>query len=694
MQGGHNHSWRRLLGAAVAAGTLASATFVAGAAGSAGGLGASPAAAAAAAAAPVPPFVPASAPWLASVNYFRAMAGLSPVTENPAWSNGAYLHSRYMVENNTITHDEVDGGPWWTPEGDVAGNSGNVAVSSGTAATARSHIELWMTGPFHAIGILRHNLRQVGYGQYANAASARWRSGATLDVIQGLDWSVRRPSSPILFPGHGTTTSLYRFITESPNPLTFCGWSGTAGLPVIAMMPEVPANATASISGPSGPIEACTLTSANTNGTASSILASDHAVVVVPRTQLQPGVHWVTVTTAYRSVSWSFTVDPNAANASYGALPNTEVVGASAKFQPLQPFRLLDTRNGDAGGRLRAGQDVRIRIAGQGSVPAGATAVSANFIVVNPTTSGHLTVYPCGGSRPLAATLNYGAGRDVANQAMIALGASGEICVSSHSDADLVIDVNGAFSSGAAQKATAVTPTRLLDTRSGLGGHGRVGIGQTIELAVRGFAGVPGDATAVAMNLTAVDPATGGFVTAYPCGSRPVVSNLNTSPLETRPNSVVVSLSGTGSVCLYTTVDTDLVVDVNGYFTGAGTRQFAALKPIRMLDTRESDSRMNAGMGGSRLVAGRPLRLALAGQRGIPSGASAITVNIAATDATSPGFLTAYPCGSVPVAANLNFTPGVDIANGAQVMLDAQGGLCLYSSTNVHVVLDVNGAWV
>lgn len=691
MHGGDNQRWRRLV-----AGLLASAILLAGgivaSVATTGAPGSSPAGAVASS--PNPPFVSASASWLASVNYFRAMAGLAPVTDNAALSNGAYLHSRYMVENNTITHDEVDGGPWWTPEGDLAGNSGNVAVSSGAAATARSHIELWMTGPFHAIGILRHNLRQVGFGLYANAASARWRSGATLDVLQGIDWSAPRPGSPILFPGNGTTTSLYRFITESPNPLTFCGWTGAAGLPVIAMMPELPANATASISGPSGPIEVCTLTSANTSGSASSILAGDHAVVVVPRTHLQAGLHTVTVSTAHRSVTWSFTVDPNLTTAPAAALPSTEVVGATADFQPATPFRLVDTRNGDLGGRLPAGHDVKVRVAGRGSVPAGATAVSANFVIVNPSTNGHLTVYPCGGNRPLVATLNYGAGRDVANQAMIALDSSGDVCVSSHSDADLVIDVNGWFSGSAAVRATAVNPARVLDTRAGLGGYGRVAIGQTIEVVVRGLAGVPTGATAVAMNLTAVDPASGGFVTAYPCGSRPVVSSLNTYPLETRPNSVVVPLSSGGTVCLYTTVDTDLVVDVNGYFTASGSRQFAPLRPVRMLDTRDSDARLNGGLGGARLVAGQPLRIPLAGQRGIPAGTTAITVNIAATDATSPGFLTAYPCGSLPVAANLNFAPGIDVANGAQVLLDGQGSLCLYSSTNVHVVLDVNGAWI
>src|SRR4029453_11221611 len=201
-----------------------------------------------------------------------------------------------------------------------------------------------------------------------------------------------------------TTTSLFRFIAETPDPRSFCGWAGDAGLPVIALMPEVPTNAVGSISGPSGPLEVCTLSSANTSGTGQQILAGDNAVVVMPRAPLEPGTYSVAVSASRRRVSWSFPVDPAAATGQLAPLPSTEVVGPTAQFQPLTPFRLIDTRNGDAGGRLTAYNDVRIPIAGNGAVPSHATAVSANFVMVVPSTNGHLTVYPCGGSRPVVAT--------------------------------------------------------------------------------------------------------------------------------------------------------------------------------------------------------------------------------------------------------------------------------------------------
>lgn len=116
------------------------------------------------AASPTPTYIPPTADWLTTVNYYRAMAGVSPVVEDANMSAGATAHSCYMLYNG-ISHDEVPGLTGYTPEGDAAGNSGNVAVSSVINTSARNHVELWMTGPFHAIGVLRPNLRSTGFGK-------------------------------------------------------------------------------------------------------------------------------------------------------------------------------------------------------------------------------------------------------------------------------------------------------------------------------------------------------------------------------------------------------------------------------------------------------------------------------------------------------------------------------------------------
>ena len=269
-----------------------------------------------AAAEATPPFIPKDSNWLTTVNYFRQMAGLAPVTEDATLSDGAYKHACYMLQND-ITHYEESGKPGYTVEGERAGRSGNVAVSSAFNTSARSHIELWMSGPFHAIGVLRKDLTTVGFGKCDMPAATKWRSGATLDILNGLGPKTPQ-SQPILFPGNGTTTSLDKFVVESPDPLEFCGWKGqSAGLPVFAMMPEaISGTVTTSITGPAGAVPTCTLSQQNTTGAAKQILQFDNVIVAVPRTTLAPGTYTVTAGSAARTVSWSFSVDPAAANGS------------------------------------------------------------------------------------------------------------------------------------------------------------------------------------------------------------------------------------------------------------------------------------------------------------------------------------------------------------------------------------------
>ena len=106
--------------------------------------------------------------WLAVVNTYRSQSGLGAVSENGAWASGTKNHSCWMLLNG-IAHDEPTGTPGYTTDGDAAGNAGNVAVSSASTVTAKGHVDLWMSGPFHAIGILRAGLSQTSYAATTGA---------------------------------------------------------------------------------------------------------------------------------------------------------------------------------------------------------------------------------------------------------------------------------------------------------------------------------------------------------------------------------------------------------------------------------------------------------------------------------------------------------------------------------------------
>src|SRR5215216_4085706 len=107
-----------------------------------------------------------------------------------------------------------------------------------------------------------------------------------------------------------------------------------------------------------------------------------------------------------------------------------------------------------------------------------------------------------------------------------------------------------------------------------------------IELQVGGVAGVPGDASAVVLNVTATNTSAPGFLTVFPCGQqRPLASNVNYVANQSIPNLVIAKLGVGGKVCIYSMVTTDVVADVAGYFP-AGSDYSPIPNPTRILDTR------------------------------------------------------------------------------------------------------------
>ena len=85
-----------------------------------------------------------------------------------------------------------------------------------------------------------------------------------------------------------------------------------------------------------------------------------------------------------------------------------------------------------------------------------------------------------------------------------------------------------------------------------------------------GRGGVPADADAVMLNVTAVFPVAAGFLTVYPCGTTlPKASNVNYGPGDVAPNAVLAKIGTGGKVCIYTLAATDIIVDVNGYVPAA-----------------------------------------------------------------------------------------------------------------------------
>lgn len=247
---------------------------------------------------------------------------------------------------------------------------------------------------------------------------------------------------------------------------------------------------------------------------------------------------------------------------------------------------------------------------------------------------------------------------------------------------------------GRPTKFTALTPSRILDTRPGMqtsdgtfAGNGAMGANTQLDLSVAGRGGVPSiGAGAVVMNVTITNPNAIGYVTAWPTGSaRPNASNINFVPGQTIPNLVVAKLGNNGKVSLFNAGNTtDLIADVAGWFpTGSA---FVPLVPARLLDTRTTGSR-------APVTGGTELDVAVAGHGGVPaSGADTVVFNLTVTQPVNFGHVTVWPAGGAqPNASSINFVQGQTIANLVISKIGANGSVALSPSATTHIVADVAG---
>ena len=232
-------------------------------------------------------------------------------------------------------------------------------------------------------------------------------------------------------------------------------------------------------------------------------------------------------------------------------------------------------------------------------------------------------------------------------------------------------------------------PARVFESRAAVtvdgrfANVGRVGAGETVEVPLLGRGGVPGSGVgAVVANVTAVNPAAAGFATVYPCGVRPEASSLNylPGPTTATANEVIAKLSGSGSVCVYSFAETDLLIDVVGYVPASSS--VTSLVPARVFESRAAVTVDGRFSGVGRVGAGETVEVPLLGRGGVPgSGVGAVVANVTAVNPAAAGFATVYPCGVRPEASSLNYLPGADDSDGQRGDREVVGvgvGVCVF----------------
>ena len=250
---------------------------------------------------------------------------------------------------------------------------------------------------------------------------------------------------------------------------------------------------------------------------------------------------------------------------------------------------------------------------------------------------------------------------------------------------------------GASLQLVTVIPCRILDTRNPNGTFGGPfiagGTSRTVPIP-SSTCGIPANASAYSLNITVVprDGGTLGYLTVWPTGqSQPNVSTLNSPDGSTLANAAIVPAGTSGSIDAFALNDTDLIVDVNGYFVppAAGTLQFYPLTPCRVLDTRNP----NGTFGGPSIAGGTSRSFPIPSSGcGAPANAAAFSFNVTAVPQGFLGYLTAYPDGeSLPNVSTLNSLDGTILANAAIVPAGTAGAVSLYAANTTDVVVDING---
>jgi uncharacterized protein YkwD len=278
---------------------------------------------------PGPVNPPTGSDWRAFLAYYRAVARLAPLAENTGWSDGAFKHARYLVENDVNTSGEDAALAWYTSEGAAAGPNSLWQLRGEANWNDVQTFDNWMRWPFHALSIIDPALHSFGYGRYSEpgADPGPFHTGAVLDVNRGQ--GTPNTAYPVMWPSHNTAVYLTSYDGgEQPDPLTSCsgiGLNGPAGLPILLQVGP------GSAIGPATQRPVVTAHSFQENGAerdhcifdettyqnsitslrdeGRALLAARDAIVLIPRVPLTAGKSYTVSITANGQVhTWTFQV--------------------------------------------------------------------------------------------------------------------------------------------------------------------------------------------------------------------------------------------------------------------------------------------------------------------------------------------------------------------------------------------------
>ena len=374
----------------------------------------------------------------------------------------------------------------------------------------------------------------------------------------------------------------------------------------------------------------------------------------------------------------------------------TPVSSPPLQFYPVLPCRVVDTRNTNGmfgGPPIQGGTSRSFPLPQQTpcDVPSTAAAYSLNVTVIPGGELGFLTIWPTGQPQPVVSTMNSLDGRVKANAAIVPAGTNEAVSVYVSNTTNVVLDIDGYFapSGGFSLEFYPLTPCRVVDTRNAngdLGGPYLQGGQQRNFPVLESTCGIPNTAQAYSLNFTAI-PKHGslGYLTVWPEGlPKPLVSTLN-DPTGTIVANAAIVPAGTGSgITVYPSDDTNLAIDVNGYFAPAGTRGLSlyVVTPCRVLDTRHA--------GGA--FTGKLVVDVLHSVCAPPATAQSYVFNATVLPQGPLGYLSLWADGQPqPVVSTLNAADGAFTSNMAIVPASTQGKIDAFAANGItQLLMDIS----
>jgi hypothetical protein len=239
-------------------------------------------------------------------------------------------------------------------------------------------------------------------------------------------------------------------------------------------------------------------------------------------------------------------------------------------------------------------------------------------------------------------------------------------------------------------------PCRVADTRNPDGTFG----GPVMSAgSVRSFpipqsaCSIPDWAVGYSLNVTVVPAGVLGYLTLSPTGQPlPFVSTLNSLSGKIVANAALVPAGIDGAIDVFVTDQTDVIVDINGYFAppnSPGGLAFYPVAPCRVADTRNAPG----PFGGPSILAANTRNFAITSSAcNIPTSALAYSLNATVVPEGALHYLTLWPTGeSQPLVSTLNSLDGSIVANAAIVPAGNAGYISAYVTDTMDLILDING---